>query len=89
MFISLSHELQANIENGTFKNNNMKLTIKWDEFSNQIDEYATEAKSISAIENTIKTEQEFEKVNTDIKNWSERCYEFIKSSFGLPLFQLY
>lgn len=59
----------------------MKLTIKWDDFSNQIDAFATEAKSISAIENTIKTEQEFEKVNTDIKNWSDRCYEFLKSSF--------
>jgi predicted nucleic acid-binding Zn-ribbon protein len=59
----------------------MKLTIKWDDFSNQIDAFATEAESISEIENTIKTEQEFENVNTDIKNWSDRCYQFLKSSF--------
>lgn len=59
----------------------MKLTIKWDDFSNQIDTFATEAKSISTIENTIQTEQEFEKVKTDIKDWSDRCYEFLKSSF--------
>lgn len=59
----------------------MKLIIKWDDFSNQIDTFATEAKSISTIENTIKTEQEFEKVKTDIKDWSDRCYEFLKSSF--------
>lgn len=59
----------------------MKLTIKWDDFSNQIDTFTTEAKSISATENTIQTEQEFEKLKADIKNWSDRCYEFLKSSF--------
>jgi hypothetical protein len=59
----------------------MKLIIKWEDFSNQIDTFAIEAKSISIIENTIQTEQEFEKVKADIKDWSDRCYEFLKSSF--------
>jgi hypothetical protein len=59
----------------------MKLTIKWDDFSNQIDTFVTEAKSISTTENTIQTEQEFEKVKANIKNWTDRCYEYLKSSF--------
>jgi len=59
----------------------MKLTIKWEDFSNQIDTFAKQAKSILTIENTIQTEQEFEKIKTDIKDWSDSCYEFLKSSF--------
>lgn len=59
----------------------MKLTIKWDDLSKQIDTLSIEAQAISTIENTIQTEQELEKVKADIKNWSDRCYEFLKSSF--------
>ena len=59
----------------------MKLTIKWDDFSKQINNFVTEVKAISTIENTIKTDAELEKVKTDVKNWNDRCYEFLKNSF--------
>lgn len=61
----------------------MKLITNWEDFSNKIDTFETEAKSILTMENTIQTEQEFENVKTDMKNWSDRCYDFLKSSFDI------
>jgi hypothetical protein len=59
----------------------MKLTIKWDDFSNQLDTFVSEGKALLALENSIQSEQEFEKIKSEIKTWEESCFEFLKSSF--------
>ncbi|RBN49479.1 hypothetical protein [Flavobacterium psychrolimnae] len=59
----------------------MKLTIKWDNFLNQLDTFVSEGKVLLEFENSIQTEQEFEKTKTEIKTWKESCFEFLKSSF--------
>lgn len=59
----------------------MKLIIEWNNFEKQINELIKEAKSIWSNENTIQTEEEFEKMKIQIKDWSDRSTEFLKKSF--------
>lgn len=61
----------------------MKLLIKWEEFSKQIDDFSTDAKAILDKENSIKSEQEFEQVKTELNNLNTRCYNYLKTSFDL------
>ncbi|WP_419486721.1 hypothetical protein [Chryseobacterium bernardetii] len=59
----------------------MKLITNWADFSNQMDTFAAEAKFILTKEDTIQTEQDLGNIKIEMKNWSEGCYEFLKSSF--------
>jgi len=46
-----------------------------------MDTFAAEAKFILTKEDTIQTEQDLGNIKIEMKNWSEGCYEFLKSSF--------
>lgn len=59
----------------------MTLTINWDDFSKQIDSFVNEGQIILDKEGLIKTEPDFEKIKTDIKQWGDKCFEYLKSSF--------
>lgn len=61
----------------------MILITSWDTFSKQIDDFVSEGQSILTTENSIKTEAEFEVTKTTIKDWTDRCYNFLKSSFDI------
>lgn len=61
----------------------MRLTIKWEEFKEQIDGFVKEAEIISATQNSTRTEEEFTASKVDIGNWILRCLEFLKASFDI------
>jgi hypothetical protein len=59
----------------------MKLSVKWEDFASQIDNFATEAKIISDTENSVQNELQLDTLKIDIKAWTTKCYEYLKSSF--------
>lgn len=61
----------------------MKLIIDWEIFSKQIDDFIAEAKTIADKENLVKDEQELNSVKAEIKNWNDKCFNFLNKSFDI------
>jgi hypothetical protein len=61
----------------------MILTTSWDIFSMQIDNFVNEGQVILKSENSIKTDAELESTKKAITELTDRCYNFLKSSFDI------
>jgi len=61
----------------------MKLIIDWDLFSKQIDDFIEEAKTIYEKENSIKDELGLNSIKEEIKQWNEKCFEFLNKAFDI------
>lgn len=60
----------------------VKLTMKWNDFSNKIEGLIIEGRKIYDKEKEVKTEVDYQKIKEDVKKWVTTAHEFLKKSFN-------
>jgi hypothetical protein len=68
-------------------NEDLRLTISWESFSQELKKKIEHAEDLMKRKNNIKTENDLEDLKAGIKSWSEEGHAFLKQAFTVERHQ--